>query len=278
MIKLLLIDIDGTLVGDNKQIPENNHKAIRALLEKNIKVTLVTGRSYHSSFDVIHAITEDVPLVFQNGAFIYRPHQNLVMRKEYLSPEVARFLVQQGRQNNLYTILFTDFLDVSDMVVENRYEGSYAQYLYRNQARINQVSEIMVTENMKVSEVVLLGPEKPIQSIYQKATALFPDEFSPIKSFDIQGEIFFEFFGPSVSKAHAVYFLSDYFQVPLPEIMFIGDSYNDREALKIVGLPIAMGNAIQEVKDMAAFVSKSNNEAGVAHAIETFLLGDRKER
>jgi Cof subfamily protein (haloacid dehalogenase superfamily) len=272
VIKLLLIDIDGTLVGDDKQIPDRNHKAIQAILKRNIKVTLVTGRSYHSSMDVIHAITEDVPVVFQNGAFILRPHSGFVMRKEYLSPEIATFLVEQGRFNNLYTILFTDFLDPMDMTIEWIYEGGYATYLQRNRSRTKLVSEIVVNPEMKISEVVLLGQESIIQGIYQRTKELFPGQFSPIKSFDLGGEVFFEFFGPLVSKAHAVHFLSNHFQVSLSEIMFIGDSFNDIEALKIVGLPIAMGNAIQEVKERATFISRTNNEAGVAYAIETFLL------
>jgi hypothetical protein len=272
MIKLLLIDIDGTLVGDNKQIPERNHQAIRALLKKNIKVTLVTGRSYHSSMDVIHAITEDVPIVFQNGAFIYKPQTDFILRQEYLAHEIARFLVEQGRMNNLYTILFTDFLNPMDMVIESVYEGGYAPYLARNHSRTELVSHIQVLPSMKIAEVVLLGNEKIIQGIHQQAKLLFSEKFSPVKSFDLEGEIFFEFFGPMVSKAHAVHYLSNHFQVSLEEVMFIGDSFNDIEALKIVGLPIAMGNAIEDVKNLAAFISKSNNEAGVAHAIETFLL------
>jgi Cof subfamily protein (haloacid dehalogenase superfamily) len=272
MIKLVLIDIDGTLVGDNKQIPERNHQAIQAIIQKNIKVTLVTGRSFHSSMDVIHAITEDVPVVFQNGAFIYRPQIDLVLRKEYLNPEIANFLVEQGRINQLYTILFTDFLNPTDMIIETIYEGGYAPYLARNQTRTELVSQIKIHSTMKIAEVVLLGNEKIIQGIHQQAKKLFPEKFSPVKSFDLEGEVFFEFFGPSVSKAHAVHFLSDHFQIPLSDIMFIGDSFNDIEALKIVGLPVAMGNAIEEVKDRAKFISKSNNEAGVAYAIETFLL------
>jgi Cof subfamily protein (haloacid dehalogenase superfamily) len=272
MIKLLLIDIDGTLVADDKLIPDKNHQAIQLLLAKNIKVTLVTGRSYHSSCDVIHAITEDIPIVFQNGAFIYKPQSNQILRKEYLSPQIAKFLVEEGRANQLYIILFTDFLDQKDMTIEKIYVGGYSTYLNRNQSRIQLVDKIEISTEMKISEVVLLGSEKIIDRIHKSATELFPEEFSPIKSFDLDGEVFFEFFGPSVSKAHAVHFLSDHFQVPLSDIMFIGDSFNDIEALKIVGLPVAMGNAIKEVKDQAKFICKTNNDAGVAHAIETFLL------
>jgi Cof subfamily protein (haloacid dehalogenase superfamily) len=272
MIKLLLIDIDGTLVADDKLIPDKNHKAIQALLSKNIKVTLVTGRSYHSSRDVIHAITEDIPIVFQNGAFIYKPQTTQILHKEYLSPQIAKFLIDQGRANQLYTILFTDFLDEQDMTIEHIYVGGYSTYLNRNQSRIHKVDNIEISTDMKISEVVLLGPEIIIDKIHKSAKKLFLEEFSPIKSFDLDGEVFFEFFGPSVSKAHAVHFLSDHFQVPLCDIMFIGDSFNDIEALKIVGLPIAMGNAIKEVKDQAKFICKTNNDAGVAHAIETFLL------
>ena len=272
MIKLLLIDIDGTLVADDKMIPDKNHQAIQSLLAKNIKVTLVTGRSYHSSLDVIHAITEDIPIVFQNGAFIYQPQTNRILQKEYLSPKIATFLLEQGRAHNLYTILFNDFLDPIDMIIESLYEGGYAPYLQRNLARTKLVDQILVPQDMKISEVVLLGSEKMIDKIHKSATELFPGEFSPVKSFDLDGEVFFEFFGPSVSKAHAVHFLSKHFQVPLSDIMFIGDSFNDIEALKIVGLPIAMGNAIKEVKDQSKFICKTNNDAGVAHAIETFLL------
>jgi Cof subfamily protein (haloacid dehalogenase superfamily) len=217
-------------------------------------------------------LLQDIPIVFQNGAFIYQPQTNQILRKEYLSPRIAEFLIDQGRVNQLYTILFTDFLDEQDMTIEHIYVGGYSTYLNRNQSRIHKVEKINITTEMKISEVVLLGSEKTINDIYEKTFQIYHEDFSPVKSFDLDGEVFFEFFGPSVSKAHAVHFLSDHFHIPLSDIMFIGDSFNDIEALKIVGHPIAMENAIREVKELAKYICKTNNDAGVAHAIYTYLL------
>jgi len=271
MIRLLLIDIDGTLVGDDKLIPDKNRKAIHSLLAKKIIVTLVTGRNYHSSKEVLDALHEDVPIVFQNGAFIYRPISKTVISKKYLHPEIAKFLIEKGRENNLYILLYTDFLETIDMYIETKYAGVYEKYLERNQYRMQLVPDLLDIPRNAISEVVFLGKENCIQKIYVEAESRFPGQFSPIKSFDAAGEIFFEFFAPSVSKANSVLLLSDYFKIPLSDIMFIGDSYNDIEAMKIVGMPVAMGNAIQEVKDLAGFICKSNNDAGVAHAIESLL-------
>lgn len=271
MIRLLLIDIDGTLVGDDKLIPAKNRKAIHSLLAKKIIVTLVTGRNYHSSKEVLDTLHEDVPIVFQNGAFIYRPISKTIITKKYLQPNIAEFLLKKGRENNLYTLLYTDFLESIDMYIETKYAGIYEKYLERNQYRMQLVPDLLDIPRHSISEVVFLGQEDNIQKINADTEFMFPGQFSPIKSFDAAGEIFFEFFGKSVSKSNSVLFLSEYFQIPLSDIMFIGDSYNDIEAMKIVGMPVAMGNAIKEVKELAGFISKTNNDAGVAHAIESLL-------
>ena len=123
----------------------------------------------------------------------------------------------------------------------------------------------------EVTEIVLLDTERNLQNTLQPVLEKYADQISPIKSFEIQNEIFFELFGPEVSKGKAALFLSEYFHTPLQDILFIGDSYNDIEIMELVGYPVAMGNAVEEVKAKAGFITKSNNEAGVSWAIHQLI-------
>ena len=270
MIDLVLIDIDGTLMNDEKTIPEENIQAIEWLLSKNIPVTLVTGRSYHTCLDVIDKLKEDVPVVFQNGALIYQPYSGKILRQVFLSEHIVKEVI--GYTNHMQNrILYLNSLHQEDMWTISPYKGPYEIYFQRNSTRVRMVNDFLSLPLHEVTEIVLLDSEKEIQKAIHPLVKNYSGLFSPIKSFEIQDEIFFEVFGQDVSKGKAAQFLADYFHVSLQNTLFIGDSYNDEEIMELVGYPVAMGNAVEEVKTKARMITKTNNEAGVAWAIHELI-------
>jgi Cof subfamily protein (haloacid dehalogenase superfamily) len=270
MVRLVLIDIDGTLMNDEKEIPQENLQAIDWCIRQHIPVTLVTGRSYHTCLQVLNMLTEDVPVVFQNGALIYQPISGKVLRQVFLPQEIALTVLHLSTSLRS-RILYLNSLEKEDMWMTQPYKGPYEIYFQRNQERIRFIDDFHTLPLHEVTEIVLLDEHHNLQNTLRPVEAKFRGTFSPIKSFELENEIFFEIFGADVSKGRAADFLANYFQIPLEETMFIGDSYNDIEIMKLVGYPVAMGNAVDEVKQKARWITKTNNEAGVSWAIQQWI-------
>lgn len=271
MIKLVLIDIDGTLVRDDKTLPAENEEAIKEALQSGVLVTLVTGRNYGAAKEIIDKLQLDVPVVLQNGAFIYRPYSGEVIRKVGLTGDVAKRVIHLCRQEGTFYILYRDFLMQKDMLIDQDYDGPFSMYLKRNAVRLDRVEDVTSFISGEVAEVALLGNEDRILRVLRQLGD--GDNFTVIKSLTREDEAFYEIFGPKVGKGEALNYLCQHFGVSPEEVMFIGDAYNDIDIMPLVGFPVAMGNAVEEVKKFAKAVTKSNNEGGVAWAIRHFVLG-----
>lgn len=273
MIKLVLIDIDGTLVRDDKTLPAENEEAIKEALQSGVLVTLVTGRNYGAAKEIIDKLQLDVPVVLQNGAFIYRPYSGEVIRKVGLTGDVAKRVIHLCRQEGTFYILYRDFLMQKDMLIDQDYDGPFSMYLKRNAVRLDRVEDVTSFISGEVAEVALLGNEDRILRVLRQLGD--GDNFTVIKSLTREDEAFYEIFGPKVGKGEALNYLCQHFGVSPEEVMFIGDAYNDIDIMLLVGFPVAMGNAVEEVKKFAKAVTKSNNEGGVAWAIRHFVLSPK---
>lgn len=273
MIKLVLIDIDGTLVRDDKTLPAENEEAIKEALQSGVLVTLVTGRNYGAAKEIIDKLQLDVPVVLQNGAFIYRPYSGEVIRKVGLTGDVAKRVIHLCRQEGTFYILYRDFLMQKDMLIDQDYDGPFSMYLKRNAVRLDRVEDVTSFISGEVAEVALLGNEDKILRVLRQLGD--GDNFTVIKSLTREDEAFYEIFGPKVGKGEALNYLCQHFGVSPEEVMFIGDAYNDIDIMPLVGFPVAMGNAVEEVKKFAKAVTKSNNEGGVAWAIRHFVLSPK---
>ncbi|HPZ44967.1 MAG TPA: Cof-type HAD-IIB family hydrolase [Coprothermobacter proteolyticus] len=271
LVKLILIDIDGTLVRDDKTLPPENEEAVKEALRSGVLVTLVTGRNYGAAKEIIDKLQLDVPVVLQNGAFIYRPYSGEVIRKVGLSGETAKSVIQACRKEGVFYILYRDFLMEKDMLVDQDYEGPFSAYLKRNAVRLDRVEDVTDFIADEVAEVALIGTEGEILRVLERLRD--GENFTVIKSLTREDEAFYEVFGPKVGKGEALNYLCLHFGVTPEEVMFIGDAYNDIDIMPLVGFPVAMGNAVEEVKEFAKAVTKSNNEGGVAWAIRHFVLG-----
>ena len=273
MIKLVLIDIDGTLVRDDKTLPAENEEAIKEALQSGVLVTLVTGRNYGAAKEIIDKLQLDVPVVLQNGAFIYRPYSGEVIRKVGLTGDVAKRVIHLCRQEGTFYILYREFLMQKDMLIDQDYDGPFSMYLKRNAVRLDRVEDVTSFISGEVAEVALLGNEDRILRVLRQLGD--GDNFTVIKSLTREDEAFYEIFGPKVGKGEALNYLCQHFGVSPEEVMFIGDAYNDIDIMPLVGFPVAMGNAVEEVKKFAKAVTKSNNEGGVAWAIRHFVLSPK---
>ncbi|ABS61294.1 Cof-type HAD-IIB family hydrolase [Fervidobacterium nodosum] len=275
MVKLIVTDLDGTLLNDDKHIPDDNIIALREAMEKGVHVSIATGRNFGSAKRYIKELGLDVPVIFQNGAFIYQWMEDKVIYKSDLKSEIAKLIVEKAREKGLFYVVYIDFLEEKDMYIDANYSGEFLSYLKQNEWRINYVSDVVnyISNRDSIAEVALVGDEEKIKNIVEDDLFIFGESVSVVKNNRINSEVFYEFFGPNSSKDISFNYLLKYFNVKPEETMYLGDNYNDIGMLKIVGYPVVMENAPDEVKKYAKYVSKSNNEAGVAYAVRKLVLG-----
>lgn len=274
MIRFVGIDLDGTLLDSEKRLPDENVRAIEEAEKKGVVVTIFTGRSWISAKEYFNAISSDIPAVFQNGAYITTLRSQKVLRKIPLEHGDAVDVIRSSRSLGLFPILFTNFKDSPDMIYDSDFPeaSNYSQYFERNSHRMIRVGDLMPFVGESVSEVAVIGALEKIEKLRED----FENRCSFILStvFTDNQEAFAELYGPGCGKETALEFLLGRMGISREDAAFIGDNYNDLEALKNVGHPIVMGNhyAPEELKKVAGFVTSSNDENGVAKAFREYIL------
>lgn len=274
MVKLIVTDLDGTLLSDEKHIPKENIEALKMAMEKGIHVSVATGRNFYSAKPYVEELGLDVPVIFQNGAFIYQWLENKTIYRSDLKSEIAEKVIEVARKYKLFYILYRDFLEEKDMYIDQNYNGNFSLYLNQNRWRLNVVDDVLkyLKVKLNVAEVALVGEEEIILQALNKALEGSRLQTSIVKNTTIKNETFYEVFGPNSSKELSIKHLLEYFNVSLEETMYLGDSFNDIGLLKMVGHPVVMENGHEEVKRYAKYITKSNNEAGVGYAVKKWAL------
>ncbi len=273
MIKLIVSDLDGTLLDSNKKVPQCHIDAIKEALDRGKIVTFFTGRSRHSAQSVVGHINLDVPMVFQNGAIITQGFSRSVIRKLPLRGDIARRAYDLAKDMGIFYVLYTDFFDEKDMVMEKPYSGMELKDYFDASSWRHRYGDIKSYIKDEVAQVALVGDEEAIKRLIEKLFAEFGEHaFSPVKTRAEEHESFWELFGYGTGKENALKFLMEHFHVTPDEVLFVGDGYNDIGIMQIVGHPVAVSNAPDDVKEHAKYVAPSNDECGVAWAIKNIAL------
>lgn len=145
--KMFITDLDGTLLDDRKNISEENIIALKKLTDHQVFITVFTGRNYLSAKRFIDALGIDIPVVFQNGAFIMNPKSKEVLYQSMLPGPEARSITEIALASGLEVVAYKGFLDLPDMMVERTdWLGfPYESYIRNNSHRIQIVDSLLET-------------------------------------------------------------------------------------------------------------------------------------
>ena len=268
-IRLIALDIDGTLVGENLVIGERTLAAIAEATRRGIAVSLVTGRMAASAMPFAEALALTGPVVAQQGALIRAmpaPGVRGVGRLLYhrpLRPEVTVEIVHWCRERDL----IPHFNHLEWMVVgadEERIE----EYRHFVGDRLRVVPDILARAAHPVTKVVAIGEGDHSLDVLAEGRA----HFAGRAEVTLSHPRFLEFLAPGVSKGAAVRWLARRLGVPLGQSMAVGDQYNDLEMISEVGHGVAMPSAPAAVQAVAQFVAPPVGEEGAAQIIERIAL------
>lgn len=271
-VKLLVLDIDGTIAGSSNQVRQPVIEAIAQVQDRGILVTVATGRMFCSALRFYEAIGGSLPLICYNGALIQDPKTNEVHQHFPVPIPLASQILdvlEQSPYRNKITIHFyiDDCLHVGDMGEDTR------KYLERTSAPVKVVANLR--ELLSVEPTKILALSENLDLIDELAADLCVNFTQDQLHFTKSTPTFFEITHPQANKGLAVQYLAETLLGLQPEnVMAIGDNFNDLEMLKYAGMGIAMGNAPAAVQKIANWIAPSIEEDGVVTALTKFLVTD----
>lgn len=274
--KLIAIDMDGTLLSNKHEIPEYNKKMIKKATEAGVKVAITTGRLFASARKYSDAIGVETPIISSNGAYIREKDRDEVIYESNLSKkqfdEVLSVVKKYG---------FTVYMNTSDTVIsENAVPDDHAYKLVNNE--LDDAWKIKFVEGRSFEETYdefsndilkfICIEERENKDELMKAK----EELSKFEDLEVVSswENNFEIMPAGTSKGTAVQRLAEIIGVKQEEVICIGDSENDLSMIKYAGLGVAMGNAIDIVKENADYITDTNTNAGVGKMIAKFIFGE----
>jgi len=273
---LIAIDMDGTLVNGKNGIPMENIESIRAAQKEGIHVVISTGRMYESAKEVLDEAGLSCPIVCLNGSQIY-DYEAKILHNDSMDKEIfAKALSICEAENKTFIISTSEgsFTKCRDTLYDEFFTDKQTGKTHKVTATLRKVrtySSIEDFNDLDVYKILFLSKNEEV--ISRIRLKLMQEEGLLITS---SGSNNVEINAANVSKGAALLKLAPILGVDLNESMAIGDSFNDVSMFNRVGFPVAMGNAKEELKGHCAFVTKTNEEAGVAHAIYHFL--DQKQK
>ena len=273
-IRLLVLDIDGTLAGESNQINAPVLEAIGQVQQRGGAVAIATGRMYQSALRFHQAVGSTLPLMAYQGAFIKDPHTDTLHRHtplpRRLALEILAYLAPMEARNDLSIHLYIDDqLHVRAVIDDTK---AYAERSGIEPIAAGDLATLLVDDpTLETTKLLTLSDQTDLLSdILSHLGQRYPlDDLYLTRSV----EYFVEATHPQANKGEAVRFVAeDLLGLKPDQVMTIGDNYNDLEMLRFAGLGVAMGDAPDPVKRGADWVAPGVEADGVAVALREFLL------
>lgn len=267
-IECCVCDMDGTLLNSKRDISEGNSKALRELKAKGVEIILATGRTDLYVKDVVDRLEISAPVISSNGGMIRQLSTGQVLYHKYIHQGTAGRLTEACFEKNYDCIIYSPDL------VYHRTNSERIELFRKYNQRINPSLQVPLQEISQPSELPLGKILKFfIWNINRKQWEELQQRYNQeghltMISSEKNG---FDVMAQGISKGAGLAFLAKHMGFSLEKTMVFGDNYNDISMLKLAGYPVAMGNGETEVKQVAKYVTRSNDEDGIAYALENYL-------
>lgn len=264
MYKAVFLDLDGTLLDDDKNISEENKEAIKYVKDKGGIICIASGRQIESTKEFWNMIDSSRYIIYSNGGGIYDCFGNESIFSADIEKDICLNLYDYAISNNVCI----------------RFDTPYGRYI--SDEKYLQGRDILITENINdfifdndIVQVSILSSEEQPR---EKAIAYINENIP--KTVKIE-DVFFtgysnEFYAINIlnknaSKGNAIYGLCKFLKIDINDVIAIGDGKNDISMIQTVGLGIAMENAVPELKSVAKEIAGNCNESGVAKVLKVYL-------
>lgn len=261
--KLIAVDVDGTLLDSNDRITEETKNAIKNCTDNGIIFTISSGRPIQGVEKLNNILNLDSPFITYNGAMVVMGKSKKILYEQKLSAQNANSVIKIGEKWGPTMFVWADNkLYANDI---NERTKKYSELANIEPVFVENLEDITTTG---VSKVLWYDEVDRINDYLGKVGSFISEDIN----YHTSKPMFLEFVDKNASKAIAMEKIGEYFKISKDEMIAIGDGLNDISMIEYAGLGVAMGNAHETVKRKAKFITLTNDENGVAHVINKFIL------
>ena len=274
-VRLIALDIDGTLLNSSQELPDANRAALCRASGRGVEIALVTGRRFDFAMLVADKLDLPLTMIASNGAVI-RSTAGETHRRQLLPAATARKVLERTRQWRDGAAVIFDRPGSLQIMLENFDPDDSVRYWYytRNKEYIGMADSLESCVTEEPLQVLFSGTVARMRDVERALRGLpFAGEYAIATTVYEQKDFtMIDVVHPDVSKQAALAQWANQRGIRPAEIMAIGDNHNDLGMLSFAGTPVVMGNCVPELKTFGWHETGTNDEAGVASAIEHFVL------
>lgn len=265
MYKLVALDCDGTLLNDQKEISEYTIKTIKMIKDMGIKIVISTSKSFskiHRYLEELELIDDNQYTIAFNGGYILNNTEKNILHEDLLSKETVKKIVKLSKMFDLYTFIYE-----KEKIISNQFCDDY---ILKNPDVPFFVSNFdnLDVASLGVHKIIIHGPNK---EELKRARILLEQDCSHLCEITSSNDNNIELIPFGNSKTSGLQLLSQELGILPSEMIAFGDNENDIDMFNYVGYKVAMGNAIDKLKDISSRVTLSNNNDGIAIALQDMV-------
>lgn len=278
-IRLLAIDLDGTLLDSQSQISSANRQAVADAAARGVEVVIVTGRRFHSARPFVAELPCPATVISSNGARIATAAGE-VRYQNFLPSEVARQVLKTAHAYRSYAVAIFDVPGRGQVLMHEDAvpEGPLGWYVQSAPQYLAQVADFDSAIAQDPVQVLFGGPPeriKPLEPLLRESSAISRVHLTWTK-YPARDTYLLDVMNKGCTKGSALALWAERQGIEPGEVMAIGDNFNDVEMLEYAGRAVVMHNSSPDLVREDWTRTRSNDEDGVACAIRTYVLGDEQ--
>lgn len=266
--KMLVVDIDDTLVNSQNQVSQENRQAIQAMIKAGYHFVLASGRPLASVYQLAKDLMldqDDNHIVAFNGGVIFNLKTKTILFDRALDLKDQKDLIDYLQGTDLSILTY-----IGDRIIVNR-KNAYSHVEEELTGMPTEYNEEKIqTVDFALPKIIAVGEAEIVQEIISK----FDGQFGHATRMTTSKPFYLEIVHKDVSKGSAIKHLADYLNLSMSQIIAMGDGMNDKEMIQMAGLGVVVDNGDEALKVMADEIAPRNDDHGVAHIIHKYFLKD----
>lgn len=272
---LVAIDLDGTLLDSSRRISPRDREALWRAHGMGVRIAVVTGRRLPAAALSVRSLGFQPLMVVNSGSLIKEGLTGEILRRRLLNVDVARRVIRAGHEIDMKAVVHDGPDGEGRLIIEQAPSESEALAFYLNQAVPAPVQVPRLPEALERDPVQVMFADTVdrVRELELLLARLFRERMSLARTEYAERDVaLLDALSPEATKGKALCFLAERYRIPRERVMAIGDNWNDLDMLEAAGLAVVMANAAPELKSRGFVSTASNDEAGVARALERYLF------